>query len=342
MDVVKKYLFAIVLGTLTLITCVAGGIVVYNFQSEASKYEQKVKDIQQSLKDFRSFRWALVQQNVEKAKENRDGTEKEFNALLKKLEELSAPTMSDDERENWSPLRTKNRIKENCVRFENMLRGENIHLPESLAMFSFDKYNDPKTLPKKDDIPQIIKQLNIIEDLIYLISRSEVTSLDRFERKDGLKVTKRDLYDYMPFGITLTGSVGSIRSFLNNLVSWNEEDGARYFYLVRNLTVEAKSERTFSNPYHTAASSSSPDEGKSSAFGEMGAPSTGGRSRWGRRRSSSRRRPQRRTSAKTNATTASTKNESVPLTKDERLLVTKPTLVTARIELDYVEFHKKD
>ena len=64
---------------------------------------------------------------------------------------------------------------------------------------------------------------------MFLISQSQLKKLEAFNRLNDVKMEKRDLYDFMPFSLKVTGTVDTLKTFLNSLHE------ARFYFMVRDI-----------------------------------------------------------------------------------------------------------
>lgn len=206
------------------------GIIMNNLHKEVEKYEKDVRLIIESEKSFANSPYALTTANVNQTEANYQIAVKSFQGLITRLNErYPAPEVNA----NMTALKFKNYLRQVCIRVENLLRSGDIWMPDALKYFTYDKYMKPDVLPNNGEIKLIMKQLEIVQEIMYLVSQCQVNKLLDFKRLNDLELVRRELYDYMPFSLTLTGSVESIQRFLNSL---NE---AKYFIMVSSLDIKA-------------------------------------------------------------------------------------------------------
>ncbi len=234
MELIKKNLFLVISVVVMIILSVIASVIIRSYHKDIDKYAEQVKNIVEAEKSFVTSPYALTTDNVLQVEKNYEGTVAKFREMIDKLNErYPSPEVNSD----MTPLKFKLYLRQVCIKMENLLRGEDVALPDSLKWFSFDRYMQPDVLPNNEEIKSILNQLEIIQELIYIISQSEVKSLDRFSRSDDINLTERKLYGFMPFTLSLSGNVNSIRRFMNLIPE------ARYFYMVRNLDLEASEPR---------------------------------------------------------------------------------------------------
>lgn len=108
---------------------------------------------------------------------------------------------------------------------------------DDVESLTFKKFNGD-SLPRPDEIPYIFKQLELIQDLLYRIKSSKIDRLDEISRET-MKGTLTG--DYLVFNYTLkvTGSLKSIRAFINNLLLAYKDNR---IYIVRKMTLTTEDE----------------------------------------------------------------------------------------------------
>ena len=230
MEFLKKNLFLTILIAIVLVATIAMSVLIKNFSENVKKQEKEVELIIKAEKGFANSPYALVQENVTQAEANYKMIAENFAGLIKTLnEKYPAPEVNAD----MTALKFKNFLRQVCIRMENLLRSGDIWMPDALKYFTYDQYMKPDVLPKNAEIKQVLKQLEIIQEVVYLVSQSQVNKLLDLKRLNDLKFVKRDLYDYMRFRLVVSGNVEAIQRLLN---SFHE---AKYFILVKGLSLKA-------------------------------------------------------------------------------------------------------
>ena len=229
-EFLKRNIFLTLIIIALFISTIALGFIIKKLNNEVENYEKDVKLIIESEKNFANSPYALTAANVNQAEANYEIAVESFQGLVNRLNErYPAPEVNA----NMTALKFKNFLRQVCIRVENLLRSGDIWMPDALKYFTYDKYMQPDVLPSGSEIKLIMEQLEIVQEIMYLVSQSQVTKLLDFKRLNDLQLVKRELYDYMPFSLTLTGNVESLQRFLNSL---NE---AKYFIMVRSLNINA-------------------------------------------------------------------------------------------------------
>ncbi len=239
MEVIKKHIFWIVLCAVLVIGTVAAGLIIANFNNQIGKYQEEVNKIVEAEKSFITSSYALSEENKRQASQNAETTNNQFRQLIKDLTEKYPPPHINSD---MSALKFKVHLRQECIKLENVLRSEEVSLPSSLQYFSYDRYMQPDVLPDSAEITLILKQYDIIQEIVYLISHSGINELQELIRMNDLSLINRDLYSFMPFRLKLTGNLKSVTRFINSLLD------AKYFFAVRSMDLNINESQLNPNP----------------------------------------------------------------------------------------------
>ena len=99
--------------------------------------------------------------------------------------------------------------------------------------FTFNQFT--QTLPSGDAIPDILNTMPIFEDIFFRMKNAKLTSVDKFSRSK--PVILSDKYDSYEFKMDITGSLESIRTFINDL---QNAYLANRVYVITWIAIEAK------------------------------------------------------------------------------------------------------
>ena len=108
---------------------------------------------------------------------------------------------------------------------------------DDVESLTFKKFNGD-SLPRPDEIPYIFKQLELIQDLLYRLKASKVDRLDEISRET-MKGTLTGKYLIFNYTIKITGSLKSIRAFINNLLIAYKDNRV---YIVRRIELTTDDE----------------------------------------------------------------------------------------------------
>ena len=100
--------------------------------------------------------------------------------------------------------------------------------------FTFDKFGD-NAIPRPDEVPYIFKHLKLIEDLLFRLKASGVTSLDDIT-KVSLKGEKKSDYLVFDYTIKITGPIDSIRKFTDSLLEAYKDNRV---YVIKSMVLTA-------------------------------------------------------------------------------------------------------
>ena len=104
----------------------------------------------------------------------------------------------------------------------------------SVEKFTFDKFGD-NAIPRPDEVPYIFKHLKLIEDLLFRLKASGVTSLDDIT-KVSLKGERKSDYLVFDYTIKITGPIDSIRKFTDSLLGAYKDNRV---YVIKSMVLTA-------------------------------------------------------------------------------------------------------
>ncbi len=249
MQFVKKHLFLIIIIASTVLSGIIGAVLIAGQNNQIQKFKVDVDKIIAAEEGFITSKYALITDNVIRAEKNYSKIQEEFDETIKQLEEqFAAPVVDAD----MTPLKFKLYLRQFCIKMENLLRGEDVYMPDDLKYFSYDKYMQPDVLPNNEEISLMRKQIEIINELIYLVSQAQVDRLVKFRRISDHRVIKREFYNFMPFELVLVGDIERIQHFLNSL---NE---AKYFFILRTFEIKTRAVKMKNPPSSKRRNSDNP------------------------------------------------------------------------------------
>jgi hypothetical protein len=308
MDFLKRNIGMTIVSGIGLALSIGCIVIIVKTHKEAAQFQQQVIDIKQSLEKFQRTQFALTQGNVEVANANSELAKRKYEEFMQSLSQRRAK----DDLGSFSRLGAKNHLTKICTKMENQLRSSDITVQDSQTSFSFGQWMGQDVLPGPDEIPLILRNLEIAQELVYLLSQAQVQSVDEFSRQAELEPVERGLYSYISFGIRVGGTVESVRIFLNSL------NQASYFFIVRSVNVKTPG-ADLRGPTSASATESATEDRDSpgAGRGRTVEPGTG-----------------------QSGTGASAQQAYLP--KRDRVLFSEQRVVVAEIAVDYVEFHIKE
>ncbi|MBN2190246.1 MAG: Amuc_1100 family pilus-like protein [Candidatus Aureabacteria bacterium] len=128
------------------------------------------------------------------------------------------------------PIRFKDALLSYETRLVNRATAKGVDLPKNLG---FEEY-EGVTLPKKDDIPLLMQQMDIIEELVNLFVGTKVNKVSKIIRKETKVVQCKlieDLCGELNFEIEMECTTDSLIRFMAGLES------QKYFLIIDDMSV---------------------------------------------------------------------------------------------------------
>lgn len=332
MEFIRRNIGFLLLWLISLL--LAGGLAFLWFRSydTAATFEGKVKGQKDFMAQVKRMPYGLNQPNVEVAGQNRvlaEAVYKDFQRLL--VMRYGVPT-----EKNITGLDCVRQVKESCRTMQQALLDKGIVAPADLKWFSFDSVATSSTLPTADEVPLILKQLRIVEEVMRLVTQSSLTDLRRVSRTTGLQPIAKAQYSMTCFELSVSGSYRAIERFVNQV-----QRESKGIFIVR--TTEISTGDQAASGQIASLSSMAPTAGPAAgAIGpggmppEMMMPGPG----WNGGNMPPPRMVQPGAKGEVNkAVPAKTELKYIDLTKDQRT-VFKPHDMQALIVVDFVEFKK--
>lgn len=172
----------------------------------------------------------LTDENVKIARHNSDVTSKSISSVHKTLMQrfkLNYKVPGD----GASALRE---LKEAILQMQKQLDEKEIFCDGKVEYFSFDSIAKSATLPTKDDLPLIFRQLTIVKQIVKVAIESKVISIDEIRRPMNLRVQEEADYTITPIEITVTASLENGQNFVNAMS--NQEN---YLFFLRTIEISA-------------------------------------------------------------------------------------------------------
>ena len=227
-DFIKGNLVLTIFAVISLaITAVAGWDTISK-QSKVNQYTKQVEEVRASARAFTKFKWKLSPKNADIAEANAVMARENFEATLDKIvERYNVKPQSDS---GMTSGQVKNLIGRRSRVMENKLRGENIEIPENLKNFTFAPYLASTVFPNSREIAMIMKQLEVMDELVNLLAGSGIAEVTGINREE-LELTTVDLHSYVELEIDMVGEHPSIVHFLNSL------HDSKYFFVLRKIEI---------------------------------------------------------------------------------------------------------
>ncbi|MCF7855339.1 MAG: Amuc_1100 family pilus-like protein [Candidatus Pacebacteria bacterium] len=325
MDIIKRNIALSIFLALSLLAAVVLAIMMRQYAASAGKLDDEVVKLQAFFRDLQQEKVAVSKANYDIARENRQLVEEQLGDLKEQLWEKSHIPV-----QRYTGIAAKDLLREETARMRLMLEDRGIELGNSIPQLSFGKVLQREGVPDEvNEVPVLVKELAVIEEIVRLVTSSGLNRLIDLERTSGSALASLEHYDVMPMSLTVNGKLSTVKRFITAL-----QEDAGYFFFVHYFSVG--SERSVQG-----AIAGRPRQGKEkdretttgpgeamAPFPEMmpgeqfPPPAT--------------YVPERREREETQRDMAA---DGEPLDKDERA-VGLNDIVTVKIRLDFLEFHK--
>lgn len=196
-----------------ILALVLGGAWLQTYTATVST-ESGVKEQEKVIDQSQRGSFALNQENLLQAQKNRKVTEDAFKDFLGVLvTRYGIPT------ETTTGLDCVRVLKEQCRLMERDLKdpAKDITLGQNTAKFSFDSILSSPSIPSAEDVPVILKQMRIVEEVVKVAGKSRLREFQSISRPLGLKVINKDLCTVVPLEVSVAGGYKAIQDFVNAL-----------------------------------------------------------------------------------------------------------------------------
>jgi len=208
MDTIRRNIGLVAFCVVSAILAVVLVVLIQRHAGTAREFEGKVEALQKFFDTIRRSKIAVTEESYETVRGNHDRAEQKLGELREAL---------------WR--RSRIRVgRSTGVECKNILRDETRQMQAKLAaadvdatrvsQFSFGGILDAAALPDEEtEVPVILKQLEIMKEIVDLVAQSNVLVFDSVERTLGTRVVKQDYYHVMPLNLSVTGTLWSVKQF---------------------------------------------------------------------------------------------------------------------------------
>ena len=181
---------------------------------ELVRLERQIHDYETLVRDSGELKLRSMRRHHKAVKQSR-------NALFEDLFKLQVASG-----EPVSPLACKVRIIEAGQKMRMQLEGRDVALGDAAQAFGFSAVTQSGKMPERSEVPELLRRLELTEEIVDLVARSDVDGLVEFSYKGTERQARSTA---LSFRITCTGEFAGLR----NLVA--RFNGARYFLVVRSV-----------------------------------------------------------------------------------------------------------
>ena len=233
MDLLRRHLSLVIASLITLAGTVLLSVFLWRASRELKVKKQKLLEIKLNKEKVQKFQWELNSATRELAEANLRTAARKYVELLQEI----AARYPAAESEDMGRIACSDRVKSACGALRERLYARGVAFSQDVGRMTLQSVIDADSPPKAEDVPLVIKQLNVVDELVTVVARSGIPELNSFTRNDpGLQLQKgpSGQYNFSEYGLTVTGDFNTIRNFLNNL------NDARYLYVVRHIKLAAQ------------------------------------------------------------------------------------------------------
>ncbi|MFO7820624.1 MAG: Amuc_1100 family pilus-like protein [Lentisphaeria bacterium] len=233
MSFIKRNIGIVIFGLLALIAAVVMLVFLGRYMGRAADFEAKVEEQQSFLKTLKTREIPVNQANLDALSENYALTREKLQQIKTALWEKSHISVD--------PVRDieAKRILSRFVReMQRDLQAEGVIVEKEAENFSFQSILEAEGLPdEKTEVPVIMKQLEIVRDIIRLTGAAKVDRLLSLQRPMGLNSAERVFFKVMPFDLLVEGRPKQVKKLITSLQS-----DANYLFSVQAFEVVSGNE----------------------------------------------------------------------------------------------------
>jgi hypothetical protein len=115
------------------------------------------------------------------------------------------------------------------------LAQERIALPAQNEYLSFDLYAKSDTPPNPKQMPELFRQLKIVEEIVNLVVASKVAVLASIARPMDLEKQTEDLYTFIPITLSVQGTSESVSNLLNRF-----HTSSKCLFFIRKVEISSQ------------------------------------------------------------------------------------------------------
>ena len=218
MQVLKRHLFLISVGVVTLVAVVVLLVWFSGINQDMGEWQRKFQNLMSQMETFRRSTYALDKKNVETMKGNALIAQQKVADLKRELREKYPPIPFGP---TMSVLELQLFLRNKCQAICQKLSYKNVKLDPALQWFNTDGYLRPDANPDDAESKKVRKNLEIVEELVSGVACEPpveaIVSLTRVTEGLDMKPGPDQLYDYVSYRMMVTGNITQIQGFLDAL-----------------------------------------------------------------------------------------------------------------------------
>jgi len=233
---IKENLTSVIIITILLLGIVVSGTI---FVSKLRLKDEAQKRIESQLRLFNIFKRkkenAPTTSWIKYLKQKSDKLEYINKVMLSELDTPAARLPKDVK----EPLKFKEEIFKTQDKMKEKAASAGLKIAKEAQALGFEEYE--RKIPAKEEVINLTKELQIIEELVILMFNSGVDILERVEFLDCIDRAVGDekpfSYRIFPIRLKITLSIKDLAKFLHNI---SESD---YIFLVNTLNIDTLNEK---------------------------------------------------------------------------------------------------
>ncbi len=213
LNILKRNIGFVVFLLVCVILAVALWTVSGRIGSEVEELAEEYSDHQSYFSRVAERRPGVTDENLRQARENLEQLENELSKLKQALAERSVLEV-----ESVSAVEAKNQLDSVARSLRSEFEQAGVEVHDDARGFSFQEIIQAPGLPEASrEAPALMRQLRVVERVAELVAGSGVEEVRSLHRPAGIREIHKDGYRVMRINLELRGSLGNIRSLINQL-----------------------------------------------------------------------------------------------------------------------------
>ncbi|MCH2174164.1 MAG: Amuc_1100 family pilus-like protein [Lentisphaeria bacterium] len=237
---IKNNILLLAVGLVTFGITTLFIVLLVGTQTKLDNLRDEINTVKNKKENIRDFKYSLKRETMEQTGRNRDIAREKYVSLINEIHTIYPSPISimsqklgitEEEVKTMKNVNLVRRLNSQIAALNQRYEAAGISLVDK--GLTFNDYVNGDILPKEEEIPQIVQQLAIVDELSDVLITSRLKEVKQFERNDGiaLKEYKSHKYQYSQYELEIVGDYVTIQNFLNNI------NKARFLFITRNLVI---------------------------------------------------------------------------------------------------------
>ena len=232
MDFIKKQPFMTLFLVVSIVVAAFLAVKIKSASDSARQSGEKINELKAFGLKERTASYSANQTNVEISEENLKQTQDKLLQLRQALYQASHVKFD----RQVTNTQCKNHLFEGTGKLVEELDKKGIFVSEPAKYLSFGTVINAENLPDETtEVPVLMKQFEIISDIVEIMKNSEIARLISLNRPEEVRTADKKQFQVMPLSMTIEGSSSSVERFLSDL-----QKDKNYYFVIRNITFTAK------------------------------------------------------------------------------------------------------